>query len=230
MQAFGTSSQEVSIRLATPADIDTLTELHWASFGPGKNVPKVMGKEYVRATVGWQVTGKQAYALVAEADGKVVGFVVVCDGSYTRPMFVACLPEFILALLRNPFVLFRKELWQRIFRHSESPAHGRSITGHPGFAQMIIGAVDVAYRGRNIFPALIEATKTFSKARGSRAIRAGVYKTNTPSRRVFIKCGWAETPELETADTVFYVAYLDADFPSELGIKLNYTEELSRPT
>jgi hypothetical protein len=77
-----------------------------------------------------------------------------------------------------------------------------------------------SYRGNDVFPALIEATKTFSKARGSRAIRVGVYKTNTPCRRVFIKGGWTETPELETPDTVFYVAYLDADFPSELGTNI----------
>jgi hypothetical protein len=85
---------------------------------------------------------------------------------------------------------------------------------------MIIGAVDATYRGNSVFLALIEATKTFSEARGSRAIRAGVYKTNTACRRVFIKGGWTETPQLQTPETVFYVAYLDPDFPSELGIDI----------
>jgi GNAT superfamily N-acetyltransferase len=211
-------SQKVSIRLATAADVDALTELHCASFGPEDNLPAMLGKDFVQATFRWQVNGKEAYTLVGEDDGKLVGLVAVCDGSFSRPMLMACLPEFILSLLKNPFLLFRRKLWRRLFRYLNSSAQSKSIADHPGFAQMIIGAVDAAYRGKNVFAALIEATKKFSKARGSRAIRAGIYKTNTSSRRVFVKCGWTESPELETHDTVFYVAYLDADFPSELGI------------
>jgi RimJ/RimL family protein N-acetyltransferase len=83
---------------------------------------------------------------------------------------------------------------------------------------MTIGAVDSDFRGHGVFPALVEATKNYSKSRGSRAIRAGIYKTNQPSRRVFIKNGWFETPELQTSDTVFYVAYLDDLFQHEIGL------------
>jgi GNAT superfamily N-acetyltransferase len=86
-------------------------------------------------------------------------------------------------------------------------------------AQMTIGAVAADYRGRGLFPALVEATRTYSKERGSRAIRAGIYKENMPSRQVFIKSDWIETPALETPDTVFYVSYLDPTFPRELGIE-----------
>jgi hypothetical protein len=60
-------SEEVSIRLATPADVDALVELHNASFSPEDNVPTMLGKDYVRATYRWQVNSKQAYALVAES-------------------------------------------------------------------------------------------------------------------------------------------------------------------
>ena len=77
---------------------------------------------------------------------------------------------------------------------------------------MTIGAVDADFRGAGVFPALVEATRTTSKTRGSKAIRAGIYKTNTPSRRVFIKSGWTETAALETEDTVFYVSRLDPTF------------------
>jgi GNAT superfamily N-acetyltransferase len=85
-------------------------------------------------------------------------------------------------------------------------------------AQMTSGAVLADYRGNGVFPALVDATKSFSKARGSRAIRTGIYKANMSSRRVFIKCGWIETPELETSDTVSFVTYLDPDFQKELGV------------
>ncbi|MFH1884600.1 MAG: hypothetical protein ABIL62_18035 [Planctomycetota bacterium] len=210
----------ILIRLATPADLDSLTELHCASFAPEDHVPVMLGETYVRATYRWQVSGERAYTLVAEADSKIVGLVAVCDGPFTFPMFMACLPDFLGSLFRHPLLLFKRKLWQRLFRRPDVSRKSKRIADHPGFAQMTIGVVDGNWRGKGIFPALVEATKTYSQARGSRAVRAGIYKTNMPSRRVFIKGGWIETPELETPDTVFYVAYLDLMFPEELGVRV----------
>ena len=61
-------SQELLFRLATPADVDALTELHCASFSPEDNVPAMLGKDYVLASFRWRVIGKQAYMLVTKAD------------------------------------------------------------------------------------------------------------------------------------------------------------------
>jgi len=211
---------DIKIRLAGIQDLDRLTELHCASFKPEDHVPVMLGKRYVMATYKWLVTSPDAYSLVAEIDETLVGLIAVCDKPFTKPMFMACLGEFLLSILNKPALLFQKNLWNRLFRHSDSSVNGEIIANHPKMAQMTIGAVDSGYRGVAIFPALVEATKSFSKARGSRGIRAGVYKTNEPCRRVFVKGGWIETKELETPETVFYVAYLDPTFPKELGIIL----------
>jgi hypothetical protein len=213
------TEDSISIRLATVADVDVLTELHYASFIPEEHVPVMLGKHYVRATYVWLTTGKSSYVLVAEELGKIVGLIAVCDGPFTRPMFMACLPAFMRSLVTHPTLIFKKKLWSRLFRRPDVSANNKKIVDFPGFAQMTIGVVDKDCRGKGVFPALVAATKTYSKARGSRAIRAGIYKTNTPSRRVFIKGEWLETPELETSDTVFYVAYLDSRFMDELGIQ-----------
>jgi GNAT superfamily N-acetyltransferase len=208
------------IRLATHKDVDALTDLHCSSFRPEEHIPFLIGKRYVKATYRWQVKGKKAYTLLAESNGRIIGLVAVCDGPFTVPMFKACLGEFIFCLARNPLLLLKKKLWLRLFRRPDLSDKGRIIADYPGFAQMTIGVVDADFRGKGVFPALVEATKAISKSRGSRAIRAGIYKKNLSSRRVFIKGGWIETPELETTDTVFYVAYLDPEFPKELGINL----------
>lgn len=218
------TENSISIRLATVADVDDLTELHYASFTPDEHVPVMLGKQYVRATYVWQVTGTRSYVLVAEELGRIVGLIAVCDGPFTRPMFFACLPELIKSLLRSPGLIFQRRLWNRLLRRPDISKASKHISDYPGFAQMTIGAVDVKCRGSGIFPALVESTKTFSRNRGSRAIRAGIYKNNRPSRRVFIKGGWIETPELETKETVFYVHYIDPDFPSVLGIILPYPD------
>jgi GNAT superfamily N-acetyltransferase len=135
-------------------------------------------------------------------------------------MFLACLPEFIRSLIRSPGLFVKKRLWDRLLRRSEASTEANRIVDYPGFAQLTIVAVDSKWRGTGIFAALVEAAKTYSRNRGSVAIRAGVYKFNQPSRRAFTKNGWIEMPELETIDTVFYAHYLDPELPNRLGIAL----------
>jgi N-acetylglutamate synthase-like GNAT family acetyltransferase len=85
---------------------------------------------------------------------------------------------------------------------------------------MTIGAVDDRYRGHGIFGRLIEASKATSRSRGTRAIVAGVYKRDSSSRRVFIKLGWPEVPELETPQTVFYLSLLESVLSDDLKVAL----------
>jgi len=211
-------SANFTIRLATPDDVDSLTELHCASFSPQDHVPVILGTEYVRAMYRWQASGGEAYTLVADRGGQIVGLLGVCDRPYTWPMFKACLGAFLMSLARNPLLLLDKRLWQRLFRQPEASGNqARGMANHPAIAQIIIGAVDAGSRGKGVFPALVETAKAVSQSRGSRAIRVGVYRANSPSRRVFEKAGWAELPTSASSDTVSYVAYLDADLPRELG-------------
>lgn len=219
MQAQNTTPAFL-VRMATTEDLDRLTDLHFDSFRPEDHIPVILGREYVQATYRWLLTSNQAYCLVADSDHKLIGIVAVCDGSFTRPMFLACLPEFVRSLLRSPRLIFEKRLWDRLLRRPETSEEANRIADYPGFAQLSIIAVAAECRGAGIFPALVEAAKTYSRNRGSVAIRAGVYKFNQPSRRAFAKNGWIETPELETSDTVFYVYYLDPDLPNRLGIAL----------
>lgn len=213
-----TDGPTYTIRFATDKDIEALTELHCASFSADEHVPVMLGRDYVRAAYRWIVKSDMAYGLVADTGEKIVGLVAVCNTGFTMPMFFACLPEFFAALIHSPGLLFKKRLWSRLFRRPDTTRAGRVLTDYPGFAQMTIGAVDVNFRGAGVFRALVEATKQYSQKRGSRAIRAGIYKMNQPSRRVFIRGGWIETPQLETNDTVFYVHFIDASFAAEIGL------------
>jgi ribosomal protein S18 acetylase RimI-like enzyme len=216
---------KVTIRLATLNDVDNLTDLHCRSFRPEEHVPMMLGRGYVKASYKWQVSSKETYVLVAEYEGKIAGLVAVCDGAFTKDMFIACLPEFIKSIINNPTLLLSKMLWKRLFRRPDLPSGVRKKIDIQGFAQMIIGAVDKDYRGLGVFVELVQATKDFSNNRGSKAIRAGIYKSNESSRRVFVKAGWTEVPELETSDTVFYVAFFDKSIAETFGA----TVEKSNP-
>jgi hypothetical protein len=204
-----TGPETITIRLATNNDIEKMADLHCSSFGPEDHVPVLLGRNYIKAMYRWKVNGKEAYTLVAESHGLIVGLVAVCDRSFTLPMFKACFPEFIKSIIKKPSILFDRSLWRRFFRRSDnSNNRGEHSENQSGIAQMIIGVVDSAFRGRGVFAELIESTKAVSKSRGSKAIRAGIYKNNSSSRRVFIKSGWIELPAPEASDTVFYVANL----------------------
>ena len=206
-----------TIWLATPDDVDSLTELHCASFDPQDHVPVILGREYVRAMYRWQASGEEVYNLVADRGGQVIGLLGVCDRPYAWPMFKACLRAFVMSLAQNPLLLLDRRLWQRLFRRSEAPGYqATGMSNHPAIAQIIIGAVDAGSRGKGVFPALVETAKAVSQSRGSSAIRVGVYRTNSPSRGVFEKTGWIELPSSARSDTVSYVAYLDADLPRDL--------------
>lgn len=223
-QSLQPEALKFEIRLALPSEIDRLTELHVAAFTPENNIPALLGRRYVRATYRWLVTSKLAYTLVAVAQDKIIGLVAVADISFTKPMFKACLREFLRSLALEPSLFFKKRLRQRLIQGEGRTAElGRIIANYPCIAQMTIGMVEREFRGQGIFPALIEATKDVSRSRGSRAIRAGVYKTNRQSRRTFEKVGWVEMPELETADLVFYVAYLDSNLAKELRVRIQET-------
>jgi ribosomal protein S18 acetylase RimI-like enzyme len=208
----------VSIRLATIEDVNSITELHYESFTSEDHIPMILGKRYVKATYKWHVGSKNAYTLVAEIDGKLVGFMAACKGGYTLRMFVACFYEFVLCLMKNPMLLINMKLWKRLFRRPMSRKGQKKITDHPGFGQLTIGAVKSGFRGQGIYPALVEAHRSVGRVRGIRVLSAGIYKKNHSARRVFVKGGWTETPELETSDTVFYIAYLDPFIIDELGM------------
>lgn len=210
----------LTIRCATIKDIGRLTDLHCRSFKPDEHVPMMLGRNYVTATYKWQVSSELTYVLIAEVSGQLAGLVAVCDRSFTKEMFIACLPEFIKSLLLKPNLLFNKMLWMRLFRSPDIVKGSKSKVGIPGFAQMTIGAVDQSFRGKGIFAELVQATREYSHRRGSKAIRAGVYKRNQSSIRVFVKSGWKELKELETTDTVFYAAFFDKSIAEKFGIKL----------
>jgi hypothetical protein len=76
---------------------------------------------------------------------------------------------------------------------------------------MTIGAVDVKARGQSVFPLLIRRCEDISRARGIAAVRAGVYRSNAPCQRAFVKSGWAEIPALGSEETVYFVRVFSAD-------------------
>lgn len=166
----------------------------------------MLGRAYVRATYRWQVGNRRSYVLLSETGDQATGLVSVCDGPYLRRMFMACLPQLAWSLVRHPALLLNGMLWGRLLRH---PRGTSADAESSGTAHLISVAVHPDWRGRGIFVDLVSAAARRSAARGTRAIRTGVYRSNAASRRAFGKAGWDEVPALETPDTVCVMTRLD---------------------
>lgn len=206
------------IRLAVPSDLDALTELHRACFGPEDYIAASFGKDYVRATLRWQIRSPEAYILVVETASTIAGFLGVYDRSYTWPMFRACFGDLLLGLVRSPDLVFNPRLWRRLFRrpHSaDSLVVGTLTRSRTAF--VIVGAVSEEARGQGIFPALLQASVRVSDSRGSQAILSPAYRANALARRAYRKAGWTEVPALATSETVFHIAFLDPELARRLG-------------
>ena len=206
----------MKIELANISDLGEITALHCLSFKPNDHVPMMLGKNYVKATYKWLIASNESYVLIGKENDAIIGLVAVCDGAFTKPMFIACLPAFVKSIILKPSRLFSKILWERLFRRPDVDDAKTVMIDISGFAQMTIGAVSRNYRGSGIFGFLIEETKQVSKERGSSGIRAGVYKKNKSSRRVFEKGGWQEMRYLETEETMFYTSFFNDEYEAEI--------------
>lgn len=208
------------IRLASLNDLEALTRLHCASFKPDEHVPMMFEERYVRATYRWQITQESVYVLVADEGGEIIGLVSVSDGPYTLAMLKASLGEMILSLARHPSLLAKPLLWKRLFRRSAGDNAQADAAAHaPGMAQLMIIAVKEQYRKQGVSLSLFGAANIESRKRGSRAVRAGVYKRNIASQQAFLKAGWEEAPIFESEDTKYYISFLDATFRDELAYR-----------
>ena len=201
----------LTTRIATAADVEAMATLHLASFSPDEHLGVLLGPGFVRASYRWHVSGGTAYAIVAELDGRLVGLLGMCDGPFTTRMIRGCIPAFLGAIARRPRLLAERGLWSRLARAKASAEWVARFCSTPGVAQMTIGAVDGAARGHSVFPSLIARCEEISRSRGISAVRAGVYRSNAPCRRAFVKSGWTEVPALGSEETVYFVRVLRAD-------------------
>ena len=201
-----------TIRLATPDDIDTLTDLHCACFGPDDHLQVLLGKQFIRAMYCWQVSGREAFALIVETGDEAIAFGGACDGPYMWPMFRACLGQFLMSLARNPLLLVDGRLWRRLyFSQKASTKQARVILNRPGVMHLTVGAVDARFRGKGIHGAYLEALMAIIKSRGSKGACVAIRRTNHAARKEFVKRGWAEVPASEASEMVHYITCLDRD-------------------
>ena len=203
-------SSEVEIRRAKLSDLNALVSLHYACFEPDEHLAMRFGKPFIRASYKWFITSKETFTILAEVDNKVVGLTTVCDSPYNGPMLRNCLREAIMGLLTHPWLIFHPEIFNRIINlFIKKQDVGELTEDRPDVAHLAFIAAHPDCRGRGIGSSLLNESMRITLRRGKHFHRAGVYKENIASQRMFEKCGHVEVPKLETKRTIFMQAELN---------------------
>jgi len=206
----GTNSKKpVNIRRAKLSDLDQLVDLHYVCFEPDEHLAMRFGKSFIRAAYKWFITSEETFAILAEVENEVVGLTTVCDSPYNGPMLRNCLREAIVGLLTHPWLIFHAEIFNRIIDlFIKKQDVGELTEDQSDVAHLAFIAAHPDCRGRGIGSMLLNESKQIALKRGKRFHRAGVYKVNIASQRMFKKCGHVKVPSLETKRTVFMQAEL----------------------
>ena len=207
-----TVSPDISIREAQLADLDKLVELHMNCFSPREHLAVRLGRSYIRAAYRWFITSSETFTILAEDMDCVVGLTTICDRSYNRPMLRHTLREAVLAFIMRPWLVFHPEVRDRIVNIILSRRGvGEASPSEEGVAHLAFIAVASSARGKGVGDALLQYSIKDYMSRNYRRIRAGVYKENHASTRMFERNGFNEAPELETKHTVFMEVQLAHD-------------------
>ncbi len=200
------------IRLANLKDLDSLVELHWKSFSKEEHLAVRLGKAFIRAVYKWFITSPYTFTVVAEDGGQIIGLTTICDRAYSSLMFKNTLKNVIWGTLTHPSLLFNEELVGRLSTFLQRKKDvGEDSGDNTGVSHLAFIAVDKSARGKGIGIELLLFVKKVSRQRGNLKMRAGVYKGNAASIKMFQKGGFEIVPALESVRTYYVQADLLKD-------------------
>ena len=192
----------IQIRLGRLADLDDILALHYAIFTADEHLLMVFGQAVVKKAHRWFIDSPVSFAIVAEDDGRFVGFCTACARPYTRPMLLSILPSILQALLRRPQILLDPKLLNRVKELLLRGTRKQSLPSEPP-AQFGLLAVHPDYHGSEAPSKLVLGTISECRKRTWQKVIAGMYKSNLSCRFHFAKLGFKENSDWETDSLVF---------------------------
>lgn len=192
----------IQIRLGRLADLDKIVALHYTIFTADEHLLMVFGQSVVKRAHRWFIDSPDRFAIVAEDDGRFVGFCTACARPYTRPMLLNIVPSILQALLRRPQTLLDPKLLNRVKELLLRGNRKQSLPSEPP-AQFGLLAVHPDYHGSEAPTKLLLGAISECRKRTWQKVIAGMYKSNLPSRFHYAKLGFKENNDWETDSRVF---------------------------
>lgn len=203
-----------TIRNLTKKDIRTVADLHSSVFMDSRTT--CLGKRYLRKMYRWFLEEQPCLSLVAEQDGRIIGFIVGAIGGYGRRMFRYTFLEIILAFVLHPSLLFRKEmfkLWQSYLQAFNPFLRRKVLRANiqpPVMNKASLASIGVSRsaQGAGVGKKLMTAFEDHARAQGASFTGLSVRAENRTARKLYESCGWEYVEQYSTADSAYYMKQL----------------------
>ena len=184
------SDGDVTIREALATDSRAIARLHTEMIDTG--FLSTLGPSFLDLLYRALITSARGTVIVAEGNGKVVGFVAGVDD--TRSFYREFLRERLVAAgIRLLPALVRPGTWRRIW---ETLRYGTSPDDGVG-AELLSMAVAPAVKRRGLGNRLVGALQDEAISKGLRAMKVVVGSSNHPAIGLYESCGFADPQTIE---------------------------------
>lgn len=201
---------ETKIRLMKLSDLKEVSQVHKSAFS--NSFITKLGLGAIKRYYKWQLEGPhEHYSLVAERDGRIVGF---CVGGISRGSLIGFLRKNIFYLsvvvMLRFWLLFNKELFakfiygvrlllKKIFIDKKEE---EKTLGNDSFGILAI-CVSPGYQGLGISQQLMEVSEKEAIRKNFKQMHLTVAKKNLRAIRFYEKLGYKKIEEKSTKNSVF---------------------------
>lgn len=201
------------IRKLTPADLDSVVDVHRRAFRGYPNV--LLGKSYMQTMLAWFIAEPRGVALGAfDGSGRANGYVVGAAVDQIDRLSQDLKSAQLRSLLVRPWLAFHPRIaatiWSRLRdRYGGAPAYRHPQITNPCMDLFSI-AVAAEASGRGIGKQLMTEFEVESRRLQMRSMYLAVFPSNVPARRIYDGSGWTPLPiPPRPGDAMHYVKPLD---------------------
>jgi len=201
------------VRLMKQEDVSAVSAIHSRQFPHSRSTS--LGGPFVRKMYRWFLFNQPELSLVAEQDGRPIGFVIGALGTHEIKIILSTLPQIFLGFMLRPWIILRASTFREggsyfkalarmlLFPRPDPPDTPAPVQG--GIDSI---AVDRPAQGRGIGRALVGAFEKAARTQGARLLGLTVTMDNLAAQHTYEVCGWEVRSRNPDLNSILYVKEL----------------------
>ena len=190
----------VLVRPMRSSDLAATCDIHFEAFAGYLNTR--LGVRYVHSFLNWFRQDIEGVAIIAEEDGRIVGYTVGAPVGYGTRMNRGLAVIAALGLMTHPWALFDPRMVRTLFQRLKllmKPSRAFKAENYlPQPCMSLVGiGVSPTAQGCGVGSTLMKEFECIARARRMRSLRLSVYAVNTVAITTYSNAGWKE----RSADT-----------------------------